>query len=144
MCNARAREGKGHRTLLGTGSQQQNGACQYKVVTLKARMATNVLLPLSGSNIGRNGVGIGSDSALRGYQMGKGPSPTDLSSFPGSVTRRAKGEEIGRAVPKNKLSRRNIAQEIDPSRYGAVLVSLCTSYRLILYRFIDLYAVTLS
>ena len=80
-------------------------------------MATNVLLPLSSSSIGRNGVAVSGQSGLRGRQRTKEPSPVSLAGFTGSVTRRGKGEETNRATLKTKPSRRTITQEIDPSRY---------------------------
>ena len=86
-------------------------------------MATNVLLPLSSSSIGRNGVTVsGGQSGLRGRQRTKEPSPANMAGFTGSVTRRGKGEEASRALPKAKPSRRTITQEIDPSRYAQLIV----------------------
>ena len=78
-------------------------------------MATNVLLPLSSSSVGRSGVAVSGQSGLRGRQRTKEPSP---AGFTGSVTRRGKAEEMTRAPLKTKPSRRTIiTQEIDPSRY---------------------------
>ena len=84
-------------------------------------MATNVLLPLSSSSIGRNGVAVSGQSGLRGRQRTKEPSPASLAGFTGSVTRRVKGEETNRATLKTKPSRRTITQEIDPSRYTDII-----------------------
>lgn len=83
-------------------------------------MATNVLLPLSSSGIGRNGVALSGDPAPRGRQRSKEPghspvSPVNLS-FPGSVMRREKGEDMNRTLPKPKEAIRSITREIDPSR----------------------------
>ena len=80
-------------------------------------MATNVLLPLSSSSVGRSGVAVSGQSGLRGRQRTKEHSPASLAGFTGSVTRRGKGEEMNRAPLKTKPSRRTITQEIDPSRY---------------------------
>ena len=87
-------------------------------MTQKTKMATNVLLPLSGSSLGRSGVAVSGEPGLRGRQRNKESSPANLGSFTGSVTRRGKGEEGSRALPKTKPSRRIITQELDPSRYA--------------------------
>ena len=81
-------------------------------------MATNVLLPLSGSSVGRDGVTLNGKSAPRARQRKKesGVSPANLG-FPGSVTKRGKGEEMSRPAPKHKAATRSLTQEIDPSRY---------------------------
>lgn len=81
-------------------------------------MATNVLLPLSGSSVGRDGMTLSGKSAPRARQRNKdsGLSPVNLG-FPGSVTKRGKGEEMSRPAPKHKAAIRSLNQEIDPSRY---------------------------
>lgn len=84
-------------------------------------MATNVLLPLSSSSVGRSGITVSGQSGLRGRQRTKEPSPANMAGFTGSVTRRGKGEEANRALPKAKPSRRTITQEIDPSRYAQLI-----------------------
>ena len=86
-------------------------------------MATNVLLPLSGSSAGRNGVTLSGKSAPRTHQISmkeSGLSPTappaDLNFYTGSVTRRGKAEDVARVHQKHKAVKRSVAQEIDPSR----------------------------
>ena len=89
-------------------------------------MATNVLLPLSGSSLGRDGGSLNGKPPLRARQRnresGINPSPAQTgpaaSGFPGTVTRRStKGEVASRPPPKHKTTRGAVTHEIDPSRY---------------------------
>ena len=86
-------------------------------------MATNVLLPLSGSSLGRDGGTLNGKPPLRARQRNResglnahtGGAP---SQFPGTVTRRMKGEvAASRPPPKHKTTRGAVTHEIDPSRY---------------------------
>ena len=91
---------------------------------IHARMATNVLFPLSSSSAGRNGVTLNGNSAPRTRQISMKDSglsaaaspPADLSVYAGSVTRRGKGEEVTRVHQKHKAVKKSVAQQIDPSR----------------------------